>query len=89
MEHWEPLDCRSKVILDLGCGFWTESERVAGNGTAKYFITQDPIKYIGIDSNGADINRLSKEFPHGVFIEKPIRCSEDILAILLEFKPVS
>lgn len=86
-EHWEFLDCRGKVILDLGCGFWTDSERKTGNGTAKYFITQDPIKYIGVDCNGTDIARLSKEFPQGVFIEKPIRCTEDILGILYEYRP--
>lgn len=87
MDHWGSLDCRGKVILDLGCGFWTESERAAGNGTAKYFITQDPIKYIGVDCNGADIARLSKEFPQGVFIEKAIRCTEDIFCILSKYKP--
>lgn len=87
MEHWEPLDCRGKAILDLGCGFWTQSERDAGNGTAKYFITQDPIKYIGVDLNGQDIERLSKEFPQGIFIQKRIQSTIDILGLLSEHKP--
>lgn len=87
LEHWEHLDCRGKVILDLGCGFWAQAERETGNGTAKYFISQDPIKYIGVDINAADIQRLTKEFPQGIFIEKAIRYTGDILAILKEHKP--
>jgi SAM-dependent methyltransferase len=87
LEHWEHLDCRGKTILDLGCGFWTQAERETGNGTAKYFISQDPIKYIGVDINAADIQRLSKEFPQGVFIEKAIRSTMDILEVLNEYHP--
>lgn len=86
-EHWEHINCEGKVILDLGCGFWTTEERAAGNGTAKYFIGQNPIKYIGVDINSADIERLTKEFPEGIFINKPIRCAEDILAIINEHQP--
>jgi SAM-dependent methyltransferase len=87
LEHWEHLDCRGKIILDLGCGFWTKEERDAGNGTAKYFISQNPIKYIGIDINSGDIQRLTKEFPQGVFIEKAIRSTIDILEVLNEYHP--
>jgi hypothetical protein len=86
-EHWEHLNCEGKIILDLGCGFWTQEERDAGNGTAKYFIGQSPLKYIGTDINSGDIQRLTKEFTQGVFIEKAIRCTGDILAILKEHKP--
>jgi len=87
IEHWGSLDCRGKVILDLGCGFWTETERATGNGTAKYFITQDPIKYIGVDLNEQDIQRLSKEFTQGTFIQKKIQSTMDILGLLSEYRP--
>lgn len=86
-EHWEHLSASGKVILDLGCGFWTQEEREMGNGTAKYFISQNPLKYIGIDLNGADIKKLSNEFPQAIFIEKAITNPRDILPIIFEHQP--
>lgn len=86
-EHWKYLNCKGKIILDLGCGFWTHEERQSRNGTAKYFISQEPQKYIGVDSNGSDIKDLSLEFPQAVFIEKPIRQTEDILGLIFKYAP--
>ena len=86
-EHWEHLDCAGKVILDLGCGFWTQQERDSGDGTAKYFLAQKPKKYIGVDSNSGDISRLSLEFPNGIFIERHISSKDDILRLLSQFNP--
>ncbi|NBW13907.1 MAG: hypothetical protein EBR82_38480 [Caulobacteraceae bacterium] len=86
-EHWEHLNCRDEIIIDLGCGFWTQKERELGNGTAKYFIGQNPQKYIGVDINADDIKRLSSEFPEGTFIEKVILNKEDILSLINQFNP--
>ena len=86
-EHWQHLNCGGKVILDLGCGFWTQEERDAGNGTAKYFIGQNPIKYIGADINSGDIQKLTKEFPQAVFNNQPIRYAKDILDLLNQYQP--
>lgn len=86
-EHWADLDATGKIMLDLGCGFWTEEERQKGNGTSRYFISQNPIKYIGIDSNSKDIKRLSNEFPQGIFIEKSIGTTKDVLNLILEYRP--
>jgi hypothetical protein len=86
-EHWEHLNCSGKIILDLGCGFWTEEERQSGDGTTKYFIRQSPKQYIGLDHNGADIRRLSGEFPQGIFYHKPIRAKEDILELIMAHNP--
>lgn len=86
-EHWEHLNCNGKIILALGCGFWTEEERQAGDGTTKYFISQNPKQYVGLDHNGADIRRLSDEFPQGIFYHKPVRAKEDILELITEHNP--
>ena len=86
-EHWAHIDCRGKIILDLGCGFWTQQERNSGDGTAKYFLGQKPKQYIGVDSNSGDIARLSLEFPSGIFIEKHISIKDDILSLLSQFSP--
>ena len=86
-EHWEYLNCKDRVILDLGCGFWTEAERNLGDGTAKYFIGQNPKQYIGVDYNGVDIKRLSAEFPQGIFYEKSIKGEADILELINAHKP--
>ena len=86
-EHWAHIDCRDKTILDLGCGFWTQQERDSGDGTARYFIGQNPRQYIGVDANSNDIARLSAEFPSGIFIEKHISSRDDILSLLNQFNP--
>jgi len=86
-QHWEHIKAEGKTILDLGCGFWTEEERQKGDGTAKYFIGQNPTKYIGLDINAQDIQRLAVEFPQAVFIAAPIRSPADILELLDKFKP--
>lgn len=86
-EHWAHLNAKSKVILDLGCGFWTEQERQEGRGTANYFISQSPQKYIGIDCNGADIQRLSSQFKDHIFIEKRIETSDQISDLIFQHNP--
>lgn len=86
-EHWAHLNCEGETILDLGCGFWTQEERDSGNGTAKYFIGQNPKQYIGVDSNAGDIKRLSAEFSSGVFFEKSITSKQDILSLINQFNP--
>ena len=38
-EHWAHLNAKGKIVLDLGCGFWTDAERKSGDGTANYIIS--------------------------------------------------
>ena len=68
--HWQHLNATGGRVLDLGCGFWTESERQEGNGTTKYFLSQKPEFYMGVDINELDIARLSAEYPAGKFLCK-------------------
>lgn len=66
--HWEHLNVSGGKVLDLGCGFWTEAERQEGNGTAKYFLSQKPALYIGVDINKQDIITLSSQYENGRFL---------------------
>jgi hypothetical protein len=76
--HWEHLNVSGGRVLDLGCGFWTEAERQEGNGTAKYFLSQKPEFYMGVDINEGDIKRLSEEYPQGNFICEKADASNQI-----------
>ena len=66
--HWEHLNVSGGRVLDLGCGFWTQEERQDGNGTTKYFLSQKPELYIGIDINQQDITTLSSQYADGKFL---------------------
>jgi hypothetical protein len=66
--HWQHLNVAGGRMLDLGCGFWTESERQEANGTTKYFLSQKPEFYMGVDINQGDINTLSQQYPQGKFL---------------------
>ena len=66
--HWEHLNVAGGRVLDLGCAFWTQAEREEGNGTAKYFLSQKPEFYMGVDTNQGDITTLSEQYPQGKFV---------------------
>lgn len=87
IDHWAHINASDKVVLDLGCGFWTDEERKSGNGTARYFISQNPRKYIGIDSNRSDIQRLSGEFKDHIFLEERIQSKEQIINLVCQHNP--
>jgi len=82
--HWELLNVKGGRVLDLGCGFWTEGERQEGNGTAKYFLSQKPEFYMGIDTNQGDIESLAKQYQEGKFLCERIESSERIQALIKE-----
>lgn len=86
-EHWKHLNAHKKVVLDLGCGFWTEEERQSGNGTANYFIGQAPLKYVGVDCNSGDTQRLSEQFKEHIFLEAIIQSKEQILDLIYAYNP--
>ena len=66
--HWEHLNVSGGRVMDLGCGFWTEAERQEANGTTKYFLSQKPEFYMGVDINQGDIQTLSQQYPQGKFL---------------------
>jgi hypothetical protein len=66
--HWKHLNVTGGRVLDLGCAFWTEAERQEGNGTAKYFLSQNPEFYMGVDINQGDIKTLSEQYPQAKFL---------------------
>ena len=78
--HWEHLNVAGGRVLDLGCAFWTEDERQEGNGTAKYFLSQKPEFYLGVDMNQGDITTLSQQYPQGKFLCEKVESPEQILA---------
>lgn len=86
-EHWAHLNAKGKTVLDLGCGFWTDEERRAGNGTANYFISQNPEKYVGIDCNAQDIQSLATQFNGHAFIESRIENKDQILNLICQHNP--
>ena len=80
--HWEHLNVSGGRVLDLGCAFWTEAERQDGNGTAKYFLSQKPEFYMGVDINQGDIKTLSEQYPQGKFLCEAIDSASQIEALI-------
>lgn len=76
--HWEHLNVAGGRVLDLGCAFWTQAEREEGNGTAKYFLSQKPEFYMGVDINQGDITTLSQQYPQGKFLCEMVHSEEQI-----------
>jgi hypothetical protein len=76
--HWEHLNVTGGRVLDLGCAFWTEDERQEGNGTSKYFLSQKPEFYLGVDINQGDITTLSQQYPQGKFLCQMVESPEQI-----------
>ena len=76
--HWEHLNVAGGRVLDLGCAFWTEGERQEGNGTTKYFLSQKPEFYLGVDINQGDITTLSQQYQQGKFLCEMVHSPEQI-----------
>jgi len=82
--HWQHLNVAGGRVLDLGCAFWTEAERQEANGTTKYFLSQKPEFYMGVDINQGDINTLSQQYPQGKFLCEKADSSAQIDAWIKE-----
>jgi hypothetical protein len=82
--HWEHLNVAGGRVLDLGCAFWTEAERQEANGTTKYFLSQKPEFYMGVDINQGDISTLSQQYPQGKFLCEKANSSAQIDAWIKE-----
>jgi len=76
--HWKHLYLKGARVLDLGCGFWTETERKENYGTPHYFIGQKPEFYMGVDQNAEDIRMFSMQYPEHKFVNQSVDSAEQI-----------
>ena len=84
--HWEHLNVSGGRVLDLGCGFWTEAERQEANGTTKYFLSQKPEFYMGVDINQGDITTLCSQYTDGKFLCEMVSSERQIECWIAEHK---
>jgi hypothetical protein len=90
LEHWWMVNCMGKSILDLGCAYNdVDEERTRENklGTPHYFISQEPLAYLGVDSFCQDIQQLRAEFPKARFLCESIDSPEKIRGYIIDAKP--
>jgi hypothetical protein len=80
--HWEHLNVAGGRVLDLGCAFWAEAERQEANGTTKYFLSQKPEFYMGVDINQGDIKTISEQYTQGKFLCEAIDSASQIEALI-------
>ena len=84
--HWEHLNVAGGRVLDLGCAFWTEAERQEANGTTKYFLSQKPEFYMGVDTNQQDITTLSSQYADGKLLCEMVSSERQIEGWIAEHK---
>jgi hypothetical protein len=68
-DHWNFLDVKNHIVLDLGCGFHLIEK--GWMTTPEYFIHKGANKIIGIDTERSDIQKLQEIYPnHSFFTDR-------------------
>ena len=70
-DHWMAFDVTGGVVLDLGCGYNDDEARERGWSTPAHWLAAGAFWVIGVDTCGADIERLTRETA-GEFYCEPV-----------------
>lgn len=90
--HWEFIDCKDKIVLDLGCGRWEKIEYRDPNWptTPEYFIQKGATTVYALDSDSEEIDWYTKNVSNIINVIPVfgyIRNTQDIRFILNKYKP--
>lgn len=69
--HWQPMNAKDGIVLDLGCGFNDQDSRDKRYSSPYYFSKQGAKLIVGIDINDGD-NQILKKEVDGIFITDKI-----------------
>lgn len=91
-EHWEFINVKDRIVLDLGCGRWDKMERVDSSWltTPEHFIFNGAKKVIAVDIDPIEINWFKNKFIQNTqyeFLLKPINSATDIVSLYNEYQP--
>jgi|688.fasta_scaffold481453_1 hypothetical protein len=92
VEHWQYVNVKNKVVLDLGCGRWekVETKDASWLTTPEYFLTLNATKVIAIDADPEEIIWFKNRFENNSnleFILQPINSTNDIINLYNTYKP--
>jgi SAM-dependent methyltransferase len=91
-EHWEFVNVKDRIVLDLGCGRWNKVEQVDDSWltTPQYFIEQGAKKVIAVDIDPIEVDWFMNKFKDNnqyEFILNNISSTEHIISLYNAYKP--
>lgn len=91
-EHWEFINVKDRIVLDLGCGRWNKVEQVDDSWltTPQHFIEQGAKKVIAVDIDPVEVNWFMSKFKDNnkyEFILHNISSKQDIINLYDAYKP--
>jgi SAM-dependent methyltransferase len=91
IEHWQYINVKDRVVLDLGCGRWEKVEIRDKNWltTPEYFLANAAKKVVAIDADPEEIEWFTNKFNNDnlKFILKSINSTQDIIELYNIYKP--
>lgn len=92
VDHWQYINVKDKIVLDLGCGRWEKVESRDSNWltTPEFFLVNNAKKVIAVDADPEEISWFTNRLQNNSnieFILKAINSTQDILDIYTKYRP--
>jgi hypothetical protein len=81
LHHWNWLNVKDQVVLDLGCGFHFIQD--GWDTTPEFFLKKGASKIIGLDPHLDDIEHFKQILPESEFIKDCVLSAEHLNQYLL------
>jgi len=86
--HWDNINVKNKIILDLGCGDFGRATSLNYLTTLEYFVMLEAKFVIGVDSNITDIKNLTNKNLSSdkcIIINESVDSSDKILNLIKKY----
>lgn len=69
IEHWQYINVKDRVVLDLGCGRWEKIEHRNQDWptTPEYFLMNSAKEVIAVDADSGEIEWFTNKFNDDIF----------------------
>lgn len=81
LHHWDWLNVKDQVVLDLGCGFHFIED--GWDTTPDFFLNKGAKKIIGVDPHIEDIEHFRSRLPDSEFVKDCVLSAEHLNQYLL------